>query len=282
MKVLITGASGRTSGYVLKALLRSPSPPDLRLFVRSEAAVQKLTSQHPRLSPADFALGDFLEAGTLPPALDGIDVVFHNAPVFHPNEGAMGIALIDAAKAAGVKHFVYCSVLFPILTKMQHHKVKRDIEEYLIESGLNYTILEPSSFMQNIDLQATLRSSTITAGYSQTTLQGFLDLGDLADIAAKVILDPAPHNRARYELVGENCSMEDIARKLSAHLGKEIAVQKATEHPKLPSGYMVETMDRMLFYYDRRGIPGNNNVTRWLLGREPTTWKALIQREAKA
>ncbi|TFY50568.1 hypothetical protein EVJ58_g10992 [Rhodofomes roseus] len=194
MKVLIIGASGRTSGYVLKALLNSPSisAPDLRLFVRSESAIQKLTAAHPQLSwaPENFAIGDFLEASTLPPAVADVDVVFHNAPAFHPNETAMGIALIDAARAAGVRHFVYCSVLHPILTKLLNHQVKRDVEEYLIESGMNYTILEPTSFMQNINLAATLESSVIPAGYSPKTLQGFLDLEDLAEIAAKVILDP--------------------------------------------------------------------------------------------
>lgn len=159
-KVLVTGASGRTSGYVIRALLNSASPPDLRLFVRSEAAIKNLTSQDPRLKAAKFAIGDFLEESTLPPAVQGVDVIFHNAPALHPNETAMGIALIESAKAAGVKHFVYCSVIHPQLTKLLNHKVKREcvvsapvhvppvlispfsVEEYLIESGLDYTILQ--------------------------------------------------------------------------------------------------------------------------------------------
>lgn len=126
MTILITGASGRTSGYVIKTLLATPSPPPLRLFVRSDSAAQTLLAAHAGLGPTNFARGDLLEASTLPPAVAGVDVVFHNAPAFHPNETAMGIALIDAAKAARVKHFVYCSVLHPVLTKLLNHKAKRE------------------------------------------------------------------------------------------------------------------------------------------------------------
>ncbi len=124
--ILITGAAGRTSGFVLRALLESGSiaPSDLRLFVRSQEAVKKLQARHPQLPDSAFALGDYLEASTLPPALAGVDIVFHNAPAFHALESAMGITLIDAAKAAGVKHFVYCSVLFSVLTKLRNHEAK--------------------------------------------------------------------------------------------------------------------------------------------------------------
>ena len=126
MTVLITGASGRTSGYLIKSLLASPSPPDLRLFVTSDAAAQKVIAAHPSLGPANFVVGNLLDASTIPPAVAGVDIVLHNAPSFLPNETGMGIALIDAAKAAGVKHFVICSVLHPILTKLVNHKVKRE------------------------------------------------------------------------------------------------------------------------------------------------------------
>ena len=124
MTILITAASGRTSGFVLAALLAHGVPAgDVRLMVRSEDAIKKVQAAH-ALPRSSFVVADFLEASTLGPALAGVDVVFHNAPGFHALETAMGIALIDAAKKAGVKHFVYCSVLFPVLTKLLNHKAK--------------------------------------------------------------------------------------------------------------------------------------------------------------
>jgi len=293
MTILVTGASGRTSGFVIGALLDGQaaiSPSDLRLLVRSEAAIEKLRAKFPQLPPTSFVIGDFLESSTLPPALEGVDVVFHNAPAFHPLETAMGIALIDAAKQAGVEHFVYCSVLFSILTKLLNHKIKRDVEEYLIESGINYTILQPTSFMQNVNLANVATSGKIHCAYSPETLQGYLDLRDLAAIARLILLDPSPHGRARYDLVGQNCTYEDVAREVSSYLGKRIpceqvpreqALQRTLGHVKIDiqGHYAAEALDRMLYYYDKRGIPGNPNITKWLLGREPTTWAELIRRD---
>ncbi|OBZ76940.1 NAD(P)H azoreductase [Grifola frondosa] len=263
MTILITGAAGRTSGHVIKALLDSPNPPELRLLVRSQAAVDKLKTEFPKLPPASFVIGDYLEASTLPPAFKGVDIVFHNGPAFHSQETAMGIALIDAAKQAGVKHFVYCSVLFPVLTKLLNHKVKCFVEEYLIESGLNYTILQPTSFMQNVNLKYVIANSILPAAYSPKVLQGYLDLQDLAAVARLVILDPASHNRARYELVGQNATFEDIAREISSYVGKEIkceqisreqAVSMGIAPVKLRSDYAVEGLDRMFYYYDHRRV----------------------------
>lgn len=125
--ILVTGAAGRTSGYVLRALLASGAvkPEQLRLLVRSEESVQKVQQAHAELPRSAFVVGDYLQKDTLAPALRGVDVVFHNPPAFHPLESAMGIALIEASKAAGVKHFVFCSVLFPVLSKLLNHDCKR-------------------------------------------------------------------------------------------------------------------------------------------------------------
>lgn len=122
----VTYAAGRTSGFVLRALLDAGpiAPSDLRFLVRSHEAVKKVQARHRQLPDSVFAIGDYLEAITLPPALVGVDIVFHNAPSFHALESATGIALIDAAKEAGVKHFVYCSVLFSVLTKLLNRKAK--------------------------------------------------------------------------------------------------------------------------------------------------------------
>ncbi|KAL6303958.1 NAD-P-binding protein [Sparassis latifolia] len=287
MTILITGAAGRTSGYVIRAILQvtSFSESHIRLLVHSQDTIQELRAHYPQLPPSAIVTGDYLEASTLPPVFEGVDVVFYNAPAFHPQETAMGIAVIDAAKAAGVKHFVYCSVLFPILTKLLNHKVKCRVEEYLIESRLNYTILEPTHFMQNVDLKHVQETGLLPAEYSPDVLQGYLDLPDLAAVARTILLDPAPHNRARYELVGQNCTFEDVAKEISKHTGKKIIcapiAREAIVSTVKYGQYAQEALDRMLYYYDTRGIPGNNNVLRWLLGHEPTTWGALLRRDLK-
>ena len=123
-KVLITGATGRTSSAVIQALLDSKFGFNPRFFVRSEEAVERVQAKFPQINRDRFVLGDFLEASTLGPALEGIDIVYHNGPSMHSQEVAMGVAIIDAARNAGVKHFVYCSAIFPLLHKMVNHESK--------------------------------------------------------------------------------------------------------------------------------------------------------------
>ncbi len=125
MTILITGAAGRTSGYVIRTLLEGGTQPNvLRLFVRSEAAVEKLQAEYPQLPRSSFAIGDYLEPKSLSIAFQGVDIVFYNGPAFQSLETAMGIAAIEAAQRAAVKHFVYCSVLLPGLRKLSNHELK--------------------------------------------------------------------------------------------------------------------------------------------------------------
>ena len=123
MPILVTGAAGRTSGSIIRTLLQSPEPPALRLLVRSNVSADKVQKAY-GVKSSSVVIADYLEQSSLRSALRGVDVVFHNGPAFHAQETAMGIAVIDAAKEAGVKHFVYCSVLFPLLTKLINHKAK--------------------------------------------------------------------------------------------------------------------------------------------------------------
>ena len=115
--------------------------------------------------------------------------------------------------------------------------------------------------MQNINLERVVSTGILPAAYSPTTLQGYLDLEDLAAVARLVLLDPARHNRARYELAGENCTFEDVARYISEQTGKAIKVEpisrdqvvgRGATHVNVTGEYGAEGLDRMLYYYDRR------------------------------
>ncbi|PSS34158.1 hypothetical protein PHLCEN_2v1775 [Hermanssonia centrifuga] len=288
MTILITGAAGRTSGYVIRTLLNGGTQPDvLRLFVRSEAAVEKLQAEFPQLPRSSFAIGDYFDPKSLSIAFQGVDIVFYNGPAFQPLETAMGIAAIEASQRAAVMHFVYCSVLLPGLRKLSNHELKLGVEEYLAESGLNFTILQPTAYMQNFKVKDIAAKSVLAWGASPKTVQSFIDLQDLADIARLVILDPAPHNYARYDVVGDRRSLEDIASIITRRASLSAAVvcqqlpreQVAAMATKGQGAYAQEAMNMLLYYWDKRGIPGNNNTVRWLLGREPVGWETFVDRE---
>ena len=69
------------------------------------------------------------------PPSAAVDAVYHVGPTLHPREREMGIGLIDAARAEGVRHFVFSSVLHSIVTDLVQHEIKRDVEEHLVTSG---------------------------------------------------------------------------------------------------------------------------------------------------
>ena len=62
----------------------------------------------------------------------------------------MARVVIGAAREADVEHLVFHSVLHPQIEAMPHHWQKMRVEELLLQSGLHYTILQPTIYMQNI------------------------------------------------------------------------------------------------------------------------------------
>ena len=105
----------------------------------------------------ELARGDLRDPASLAAACKGVTTVISTVSSmpfsYQPGEndiqtvdvkGAM--ALIDAAKAAGVQHFVYTS--FTMELDFPLHNAKRAVEQHLKNSGLAYTILRPGYFMQ--------------------------------------------------------------------------------------------------------------------------------------
>ena len=101
MSVLVTAAHGNQGRLLIPKLIAAGVR--VRACVRSEASAHMLLDG----GVADVVVGDLTEPGVLARALDGVDKVYYVGPALHPGERATGFAAIDAARAAGVKHFVF-------------------------------------------------------------------------------------------------------------------------------------------------------------------------------
>src|SRR5258706_8628415 len=106
--VLVTGATGKQGGAVVKALLARGH--QVRALTRDPAspAANRLREQG-----AEIAVGDFTDQDSLVHAAGGADAVYAMNTPFGKGteqETAQGITITDAAKAAGVAHFIYSSV----------------------------------------------------------------------------------------------------------------------------------------------------------------------------
>ena len=145
---LVTGATGGIGRRVVRLLREREA--SVRAFVR-------LTSRYGELEHrgAEIFIGDLRQEKDIQKACQGVKYIIS---AHGSNTDALAldyranIELIDAAKAIGVQHFVFISVLgsdrgyedAPVF------KAKRAVEQYLQASGLNYTILRPAGLSSNL------------------------------------------------------------------------------------------------------------------------------------
>lgn len=124
MAILIAGRiAGQVAQYLIRDLL-SADVYDLLLLAEKEAHIATLKTVFPQLSDAFYSTVQSLEGNRMPPAVHGADVIFYIGQSYHQLEAAKGIAMIDAAKQSGVKHFVFCSILHSHLSRMSDRKAK--------------------------------------------------------------------------------------------------------------------------------------------------------------
>lgn len=269
--ILVTAAAGRTGSHVLDAIEK-----------RGLAARAMLRRKRDQVTAAEQIVGDMLSKSDWKRACAGIRTVIHTGPA-SADEPIMGRWAIEAAKAAGVEHFIYISVAHPQTEWLLNHQNKRQVENVLIDSGIPFTILQPMHYYQNIDVAAVARSGVYASPYSPTLGIGFVDMADLAEVAAKVADEPG-HAFATYEICGRDyLNAEEVAAILSERLGRTIAnvhVPVADFVAQIPGtdGWLGEFLLRLMTYYNRFGIRGNANVLTWLLGREPTDLRGYIAR----
>jgi uncharacterized protein YbjT (DUF2867 family) len=134
--ILLTGASGKTGKAILKVLARKGEA------VRALVHHQDQTAEALQDGAVQAVCGDLLNLPQLMDAMQGITGVYAMCPNMHPQEVLIGERLLQAAKSAGVKRFVYHSVLHPQTQAMPHHWNKLQVEEMVINSSMEFTILE--------------------------------------------------------------------------------------------------------------------------------------------
>ncbi|MER9028213.1 NmrA family NAD(P)-binding protein [Mesorhizobium sp. LNJC405B00] len=142
--VLVVGATGRVAGLVVPELVRRNA--NVRALVRDPANAEKAR----KLGASEVATGDLRNRQSLERAVEGVDGVFHIGPAFAPDEAAMGVAMVEAATRAGVRKFVFSSVIQPTNTRLKNHASKVPVEAALYSTTMEYTILHPANFMQNL------------------------------------------------------------------------------------------------------------------------------------
>lgn len=283
--LLITGASGKTGKAVVKALTAKREA--VRAFVHRE----EYESVAKAWGAQEAVVGDLGDEAALQGAMEGVRAVYHICPNVNPEEQRIGELVIAVARAAGVEQFVFHSVLHPQTEKMPHHWSKLRVEEALFESGLPFTILQPTAYMQNIlaGWQSIVEDGLFRVPYPVETKLSLVDLEDVAE-AAVTVLTESNHAGATYELVGTPpMTQVEAAEVLGQGLGRPVRAEaqsvESWEGRARASGLtddQRQTLIKMFHYYERYGLAGNPNVLSWLLRRPPTTLAAFVERTINA
>ena len=282
--ILVTAAAGNQGKHLVPLLLAAGH--HVRACVQSDTSAELLRSR----GVHEVIVGDLSDPAAVTRAVAGAEKIYHVGPTIHPHERAIGMAVVDAARAAGVQHFVFSSVLHAITTDLVQHEIKRDIEEHLLSSGLEFTILQPANYMLPLKLKPVFERGVFELSWSLERRQSLVDLADVAQVAALVLGDSAAHAGATYELASAGrYTAAELGAIISTVLRRPIDVRqidadtylKAWVGDRDPEDFphQVRVLRAITARYSSHDFVGNPNVLRWVLGREPTTFEAFVQRE---
>ena len=193
-EIFITGATGNIGSHIVKTLQGNGASFTAGLLKKPEKEVDY-----------DYSIMNFAEKKSLIKAFEGVNTIFLLLPIVEP---LMTFAknVIDAAKEVGVKHIVRSSAIQAnpesiYMLLAAHGK----IDQLLKESGLDYTITQPSSFMQNYVnfLGYSIKSGTVYASTGEGK-SGWIDVRDIATANAKILINSSEHKNKVYELTGSH------------------------------------------------------------------------------
>lgn len=282
--ILVNAANGQQGKLLVPKLIAAGQK--IRGFVQSERSAEELRAK----GVTDVIVGDISDPDTIAKALSGVEKVYHVCPGIHPLEREIGMAWIDAARAEGVKHFVFSSVLHAVLTDLVQHEIKRDIEERLISSHLEYTILQPTIYMPPKRLKPAFEHGVLKAAWSLDRKQSLVSIDDITDVAAIVLTNGEAHGAATYELAAPGrFTAHEMGAVVSKVVGREIGVEEVD-----PDTYLTMLFGKDMSEHEARvgmslhtryssnDFLGNPNVLTWLLGRAPISFEQFVTEQYAA
>ncbi|WP_155981782.1 NmrA family NAD(P)-binding protein [Nocardia sp. BMG111209] len=234
--VLVTGATGKQGGATARRLLADGVR--VRALVRDPqtAAARELAGLG-----AELAVGDFDHPTTLAAAVAGVRGVFLVPPAaFGPDgwdaelEANRGIALIDAARTAGVEQLVFTGVAGFGTEIGWGNRGKRRIEEAAAESGLRYTLLRPVRFMENYLGLAALPLDGFRDGFHRHIFRAdrpfqMIAVDDIAAVAALAFADPDRFHGRALDLAGDEHTPPAAAAIIGRAVGRPLGYRRLTE-----------------------------------------------------
>ncbi len=242
--IAVTGATGLQGGAVARRLLAEGWT--VRALTRD---ANKPQAQALAAAGAQLAPGDMENLAELQAAFQGADAVFSVQNFWLPGVGyegevRQGKLVVDAAQAAGTKHFIYSSVGAAHRGEGQRHfDSKYVIEQYLQASGLPYTILRPAAFMENNNFPWTrpyiLNGMFQGLGLRAEKEMQIIAVEDIAVFVALALAQPQTYLGQTVELAGDALTEAQIAATFTKVLGRPVALTPPQANGAAPNAEMI-------------------------------------------
>jgi uncharacterized protein YbjT (DUF2867 family) len=283
--ILITGANGRPGSATVREFARHGTP--VRALVRDPKNAADLQA----LPGVEVVYGDMLWPETLQSALAGVDQVLMISGA-GPELLETQCTFIDAAIEAGVGHIVKFSGKDSIdgfdNERFRSTRSHEQILRYLLASGMPWTVLRPSQFMQVYfeEVPDIAAHGELRLPLGDTTMAP-IDIDDIAKIAYAVLTTPG-HEGKTYPMTGpEALTMDDAAKYISEAIGKPVHYRDVTSEDKqrawLAAGYPPPRASAFAQLFQERSRLGRSSVdlsTHERFGVEPTTFAQFARRNA--
>lgn len=221
--ILVTTA-GKVGAEAARLLAAQGHP--VRVLVRDPAKVSALAE-----AGVEVVQGDLDVPETLDAAMRGVSSVILVSLAIPAQE----LSVIDSAVRAGVQHVVKITSKASADSPIARRRGQTEIEEGLIASGIEYTLLRNNVYMQNCLLLAPAIAKTSSFGANTGSGRaGLVDSRDVAAVAAQIATNPGAHKNKTYWITGpEAISYADVAEVLSTVLGRPIAFHQLSDDEQL-------------------------------------------------
>lgn len=220
-RILVTGATGYLGGTVIKTLLTKLSPSQISILTRNEEKRVEFQSKG-----FSAFLGSYDNVDSLEKAMEGVDTVLLISSGDQGDRMREHKNVIEIARKKGVKRIAYTSRCLNDRNTLSNKLMMEhfDTEEYILASGLTYTLFRNILYMDAIPQfiggnTALERGIFLPAGDGKVS---FALRSEMGEAMANVLLNEKTENEI-YNFTGDKTySFYDIATVLTELSGKEV------------------------------------------------------------
>lgn len=228
-KILVTGATGQQGGALARLLLQKKH--EVYALIRSTKS-ESPKAQNLRNQGAKLVEGDLDKPDSLEQATNGIDSVFLMGTwveVGTEGEIRRGKMMVDIAKEKKIEHIVYSSVVNADKnTGIPHFESKYKVEQHIKNSGIPYTIIGPTFFMDNLLSYslAGLQQGQVALPLSPSRILQQIAVENIAEFSALALERRNSFIGKRIDIASDEITGEQAAKVLSNELGHKIRYEQ--------------------------------------------------------